>query len=79
MDVTHVTPGPIIGNILNALMEEVLDNPALNTPEYLENRAIGMSKMTFDDLAKLAEIGRNKKDEVENKNIDQIHKKYHVS
>ncbi len=79
MDVTHVTPGPVIGNILNALMEEVLDNPTLNTPEYLENRAVEMSKMTFDDLAKLAEIGRNKKDEVENKNIDQIHKKYHVS
>ncbi len=79
MDVTHVTPGPVIGNILNALMEEVLDNPALNTPEHLENRALEMSKMTFDDLAKLAEIGRNKKDEVENKNIEHIHKKYHVS
>lgn len=79
MDVTHVTPGPVIGHILNALMEEVLDNPSLNTTEYLENRALEMIKMPVDQLIKLAEMGRNKKDEFENKNIEEIHKKYHVS
>ncbi len=79
MKVTHVTPGPQIGYILNALMEEVLDNPSLNTSEYLENRAQEMIKMPINELIKLAEKGKNKKEELENKNIEEIHKKYHVS
>lgn len=79
MDVTHVTPGPQIGYILNALMEEVLDNPGLNTSEYLEKRSIELIKMPLNELRDLADKGKNKKDDLENKNIDEIHKKYHVS
>jgi poly(A) polymerase/tRNA nucleotidyltransferase (CCA-adding enzyme) len=79
MEVTHVTPGPKIGLILNALMEEVLDNPSLNTEEYLYNRSKEMINLPINDLTKLAEKGKNKKNELESENIDKIHKKYHVS
>jgi tRNA nucleotidyltransferase (CCA-adding enzyme) len=39
MEVTRETPGPKIGFVLHALLEEVIENPKLNTEEYLENRA----------------------------------------
>jgi len=39
MNVLRETPGPKIGFMLNALMEEVLNDPNLNTIEYLENKA----------------------------------------
>lgn len=34
-----ITPGPLIGKILNALLEDVLEDPAHNTPEYLQDAA----------------------------------------
>lgn len=79
MDVTHVTPGPKIGHMLNALLEEVLDNPKLNTSEYLENRSKELVKITDEDLKKLAEQGKIKKEAIEQDSIEEIHKKYHVS
>jgi hypothetical protein len=60
-------------------MEEVLDNPSLNTEEYLYNRSKEMINLPINDLTKLAEKGKNKKNELESENIDKIHKKYHVS
>jgi hypothetical protein len=35
MEMLHVTPGPIIGKILNVLLEKCLENPKLNTSENL--------------------------------------------
>ncbi|MEJ7660480.1 MAG: hypothetical protein WKG07_13130 [Hymenobacter sp.] len=35
----EISPGPVVGNILNQLLEEVLDDPARNTAEYLSRRA----------------------------------------
>ena len=34
MEVTHETPGPRVGSMLHALLEEVLDDPKKNTVEY---------------------------------------------
>lgn len=79
MDVTHVTPGPKIGHILNALLEEVLEDPKKNTEEYLDKRAMELISLTDDELKTLAEKGKNKKNELENESIEEIHKKYHVS
>ncbi len=33
-----VKPGPVMGEILDELLQEVLDDPSKNTPEYLRNR-----------------------------------------
>lgn len=79
MDVTHVTPGPKIGFVLNALLEEVLENPKFNTEEYLENKAKELIILPEKDLRKLGESGKIKKEEAEKENIEEIHKKYHVS
>jgi poly(A) polymerase/tRNA nucleotidyltransferase (CCA-adding enzyme) len=79
MDVTHVTPGPKIGFILNTLLEEVLENPELNNEEYLEERSKKLMELPEKELKELGEKGKTKKDEAEHENIEEIHKKYHVS
>ena len=38
MRILAILPGPIIGLVLNSLLAEVLDNPSLNTLEYLKPR-----------------------------------------
>jgi tRNA nucleotidyltransferase (CCA-adding enzyme) len=79
MEVTHVTPGPKIGYILHALLEEVLENPKLNTKEYLESRSIELIKLPENELKKMGQLAKEKKDRVEQENIKEIGKKYFVS
>lgn len=39
MKLLKVEPGPLIGKVMDALLEEVLDDPARNTKPYLSKRA----------------------------------------
>ena len=39
-----IKPGPAIGRILAQLLDEVIENPSLNTKDYLENRALTLSQ-----------------------------------
>ena len=78
IDVTHETPGPKIGFILHALLEEVLDDPNLNTGEYLEKRTLELAKLPDAELKKLGEKGKEKKDEKEAQEIEEIRKRHWV-
>jgi tRNA nucleotidyltransferase (CCA-adding enzyme) len=40
IEMLHVTPGPIIGKILNILLDKCLDDPSLNTKESLMSYTI---------------------------------------
>lgn len=74
----NLKPGPIIGNILNALLEEVLDDPKLNNEEYLFSRVKQLISLPEEELMRLAEKGREKKTEVEESEIKDIRNKHHV-
>ncbi len=50
MEILKIEPGPKIGAILDVLLSEVIDDPALNTSEQLESRAIGLNKLDLNDL-----------------------------
>ncbi len=78
MEVTQETPGPRIGFILHALLEEALDSPELNTPEYLQNRAVELSKITEEELLSLGKKGKGKKEAIEAKEIAEIRKRHWV-
>jgi putative nucleotidyltransferase with HDIG domain len=78
MEVTHETPGPKIGFILHALLEEVLENPALNTEEYLNKRSKELIKLDLSELKKLGESGKETKEKEEEKKIEEIRKKHWV-
>ncbi len=70
--------GPRVGWILHALLEEVLDDPELNTEEYLQSRAKELAKLSDDELKELGEKGKGKKDEEEEKELGKIRKRYRV-
>ncbi len=78
MEVTHETPGRKIGYVLHALLEEVIEDPKLNTPEYLEKRATLLVKLPIEELQALGDKGKQIKEEEEGKQVEEIRKKYHV-
>jgi poly(A) polymerase/tRNA nucleotidyltransferase (CCA-adding enzyme) len=78
MEKFHMQPGPVIGWTLNALLEEVLDDPERNTPEYLDKRAEELLAMPPTKLKKLGESGKQKRDEKEDQEVREIMEKHHV-
>jgi len=78
MAINNIQPGPKVGMILNALMEEVLDNPDLNTSEYLENKSTELFYKSDNELKALADMGKNKKEELEEKEIEKIRDRHSV-
>lgn len=78
MDVTHERPGRVIGLILNALFQEVLEDPSKNTVEYLEQRALHMKALPLAELQKLADLGKEAVEEKNEENLANIRKEFHV-
>lgn len=72
-------PGPRVGWILHALLEEVLDDPQRNTKEYLTQRASELAHMKDADLRTLGEQGKDRREEEDDKEIAALRKKHHVS
>lgn len=70
-----ITPGPVIGGVLNALLAEVIEDPAKNTREYLLERA---KVLQNEDPAKLKALGAAAAEEEEKKQEEEIRRKYHV-
>lgn len=73
-----IKPSPAMGNILHALLEEVLDDPKKNTEKYLRERSIELSKLPDSELKKLGGEARQKKEELEEQEIKEIRKKHFV-
>jgi len=73
-----LTPGPKIGFILHALLEEVLEEPKKNTLEYLTGRAKELSGLSDEELKKLGEAGKEKKALEEEKELAEIKKRHWV-
>lgn len=76
--ITNLPPSPKIGYILHSLLDEVLENPKLNTEEYLEKRAIELARLDEVELKKLGEKGKQTKEVEEEKKVEEIRKKYWV-
>ena len=79
MGILNIKPCAKIGYILHALLEEVLEDPKLNTEEYLFKRTHELSALEESELKKLWEKGREKKNEEEEKDLKKIRSKHHVS
>jgi hypothetical protein len=78
MDVTREKPGPRLGWMLHALLEEVLEDPTLNTFETLEKRALELAKLPDEALRAAGEAGKERKEEEEGAAVKDIQKKYFV-
>jgi tRNA nucleotidyltransferase (CCA-adding enzyme) len=78
METTQEAPGPRIGWILHALLEEVLDDPTRNTVEYLEKKSIELSKLSNKELETIGKEGKEKKEEAEEEDLKKIRQKHFV-
>lgn len=78
MNELHMKPGPRMGWILHALLEEVLENPKLNTVELLSERARDLDELEDADLKKLGEKAKDKKEELEQEAVGELRKKHGV-
>lgn len=78
MTLLKIQPGPTIGHILNALLEEVLDDSKKNTREYLEARARELAKLSDKELMELRKQAEEKVHLVEGEREEEIKKKYYV-
>jgi tRNA nucleotidyltransferase (CCA-adding enzyme) len=78
MSVFHVKPGPSIGYILNALLEEVLEDPKRNTEEYLDSRTKELLTLSESELQALGESGKKRREEAEEAELQKILEKHHV-
>lgn len=78
MEVAGEKPGPKLGHTLAALLEEVLDDPSLNTEEYLEKRALELIHLPAEELESKGKEGRDKRNEEEAAAIRELRRKNDV-
>ena len=78
MEITGEKPGKKLGYLLHALLEEVLTDPGKNTAEYLEKRVQELVDLPEDKLQELAEAGRDKQAEEEEKELKAIARSHRV-
>ena len=72
-------PGPRMGWILNALLEEVLEDPTKNTVEILKDRVLELDKLPDLELRKLGEKAKEIKAELEAEEVAKLHEKHGVT
>jgi poly(A) polymerase/tRNA nucleotidyltransferase (CCA-adding enzyme) len=78
MPLLDLKPSRRVGWILNALMEEVIDDPEKNEKKYLTKRAKELNKLNDAELQKLFTSAQEKKRDAEGEMDEDIKKKHHV-
>lgn len=73
-----MTPGPRMGWILLSLLEEVLDDPTKNTIEILKERILDLNELDDSTLRTLGEKAKKQKEELDEKEVGELHKKHRV-
>ncbi len=79
MDVFHEKPGPRIGYMLHALLADVLEDSNRNTREYLDARTAELQELSDAELRQTGEKGKELKESEEEKEVEAILKRHHVS
>ena len=74
----NIVPGPRIGFILAILLEEVLDDPAINKREILLERARILNILEDRQLAEMSKFAKKSADEAQTSIEEEIKKKYFV-
>ncbi len=75
---TGEKPGKKLGYVLHALLEEVLEDPAKNTEEYLDSRVIELLKLDEESLRKLGEAGKDRQQAEEEAALKEIARSHKV-
>lgn len=78
MEILKISPGPKVGWLLNALLQEVLDDPEKNNKEYLIQRLKELNSLSDEDLKNLADESKKEVGLYEEQVDEKIKEKYWV-
>jgi poly(A) polymerase/tRNA nucleotidyltransferase (CCA-adding enzyme) len=78
MEMTGEKPGKRLGYVLNALLEEALEDSSKNTASYMENRALELLQLPDESLIALSEAGKRKQAEEEAQALRDIAREHKV-
>jgi poly(A) polymerase/tRNA nucleotidyltransferase (CCA-adding enzyme) len=78
MEMTGERPGRRLGYVLNALLEEALEDGTKNTAEYMEKRALELLNLEESALIELSEAGKRKQAEEEAAALRDIAREHKV-
>ncbi len=79
MEILGIAPGPRVGWILAILLEEVLDDPTRNKRQYLVSRTKNLGDLKDEELKKIAEKAKERKEEFESGVEEEIKRRHRVS
>ncbi len=79
MRIADIAPSPRVGMLLAALLEEVLEDPARNTSDYLENRLHELAEFSDAQLQEMATHAKQKVAEAESGLEAEIKKKHFIT
>lgn len=74
----HMKPGPRMGWILLALLEDVLEDPSKNTVEELTKRVKELDELSDQELKAIGEQAKKQKDDLNDEEVKQLHVKHGV-
>jgi len=78
MKFLDIKPSPKVGQVLNVLLDEVLDDPLKNKKTYLKKRTGELGKMSDKELEKLKKEAIKKQEKLEEKVNQDIKEKYYL-
>ena len=73
-----IKPGPRMGWILHALLDECLEDDTKNNSDYLKSQTLKLNSLSDNELKELGEKGKDRKEEVEEGELKDIRKKHGV-
>lgn len=73
-----IPAGPKIGFILQALFNDVIENPKINVKDVLLDRVSVLKDLDIEELKKLGDKGKETMTNIENNEINKIKDKHHV-
>ncbi len=79
MKILNIQPGPKIGQILDILLGEVLEEPEKNKKEHLEKKIKEIRKLTDKKLQDLSKKAKESREKIETKRDEMTKKKYWVT
>jgi poly(A) polymerase/tRNA nucleotidyltransferase (CCA-adding enzyme) len=79
MEILKIKPGPKVGQILQILLEEVIEDPEKNEENFLKKEIERLGRLPDEELKKLAKEAKEKIEKIEQKRDEMTKRKYWVT
>jgi tRNA nucleotidyltransferase (CCA-adding enzyme) len=79
MEMMKISPGPVVGDVLNIILLEVINDPLKNKKEVLEKYVEDLKKLKEEDLREKGKQAKKEIEKIEIKRDEMTKKKYWVS